>query len=194
MGALTQAMASAAQATGAEIRSGAEVIEIRVKDGAASGVILSTGEEIDAGAVISNADPKRTLLSLVGPEHLGPLLLMRLKNYRLNGTAAKMNLALDALPKFTALQPGSQTIQDLALMASMVRRHRGALPPITVTRRSHKAYLRSTSLLVTDVRPDVQQKSKAMQQSLGLEEAAMDVRSARPASAWDSFIASSTIA
>jgi len=116
--------------------------------------------------------------------------------------AARLNLIDGTLHQFAIAEQfvdalrvlGRQTIQDLALMASMVRRHRGALPPITVTRRSHKAYLRSTSLLVTDVRPDVQQKSKAMQQSLGLEEAAMDVRSARPASAWDSFIASSTIA
>src|ERR1700682_4209349 len=53
MGALTQAMASAAQAAGAEIRSGAEVIEIRVKDGAASRVILFTGGEIDARDVVS---------------------------------------------------------------------------------------------------------------------------------------------
>src|SRR5208282_5707283 len=55
MGALTQAMASAAKAAGAEIRSGVEVIEIRVKDGAAVGVVLSTGEEISAKAVVSNA-------------------------------------------------------------------------------------------------------------------------------------------
>ena len=57
---------SATQA-GAEIRSGAEVIEIRVKDGAATSVVLSTGEEINAKAIISNADPKRTLLKLVDP-------------------------------------------------------------------------------------------------------------------------------
>ncbi len=82
MGALTQAMASAAQAAGAEIRSGAEVMEIRVKDGAASGVILSTGEEIDAGAVISNADPKRTLLKLTDPTHLAPDFLEKLQHYR----------------------------------------------------------------------------------------------------------------
>ena len=63
-------MASAATQAGAEIRSGAEVIEIRVKDGAATSVVLSTGEEINAKAIISNADPKRTLLKLVDPIHL----------------------------------------------------------------------------------------------------------------------------
>src|SRR6202050_2878892 len=70
MGELTQAMASAAKAAGAGIRTAAEVIEIRVKDGAATGVLLSTGEEISARAVISNADPKRTLLKLTDPTHL----------------------------------------------------------------------------------------------------------------------------
>ena len=106
MGALTQAMASAAQAAGAEIRSGAEVIEIRVKDGAASGVILSTGEEIDARAVISNADPKRTLLKLTDPTHLTPDFVQKLQHYRGNGTVAKVNLALSGLPNFTALTNG----------------------------------------------------------------------------------------
>jgi phytoene dehydrogenase-like protein len=107
MGSLTQAMASAAQAAGAQIRSGAEVIEIRVKDGAASGVILSTGEEIDARAVISNADPKRTLLKLTDPTHLTPDFVQKLQHYRGNGTVAKVNLALSGLPNFTALKNGN---------------------------------------------------------------------------------------
>jgi phytoene dehydrogenase-like protein len=103
MGALTQAMASAAQAAGAEIRTGAEVIEIRVKDGAATGVLLATGEEISASAVISNADPKRTLLKLTDPTHLSPDFVQKLQHYRGNGTVAKVNLALSGLPNFTAL-------------------------------------------------------------------------------------------
>jgi phytoene dehydrogenase-like protein len=103
MGAVTQAMAAAAQQAGAEIRNGAEVIEVRVKDGIASGVVLSNGEEITAGAVISNADPKRTLLKLVDPAQLSPDFVMKLQHYRMPGTVAKVNLALAALPKFTAL-------------------------------------------------------------------------------------------
>ena len=104
MGAVTQAMAAAAQQAGAEIRSGAEVIEVRVKDGVASGVVLSNGEEITAKAVISNADPKRTLLKLVDPAHLSPDFVMKLQHYRMPGTVAKVNLALSGLPKFTALE------------------------------------------------------------------------------------------
>jgi len=73
MGSLTQAMSSAAKAAGVEIRTSAEVIEIRVKDGAATGVLLGTGEEISAKAVISNADPKRTLLKLTIPHIFLPI-------------------------------------------------------------------------------------------------------------------------
>jgi phytoene dehydrogenase-like protein len=107
MGAITQAMASAAKAAGAEIRTSAEVIEIRVQNGAATGVILSTGEEIQARAVISNADPKRTLLKLTDPTHLSPDFVQKLQHYRGNGTIAKVNLALSGLPNFTALKNGS---------------------------------------------------------------------------------------
>src|SRR6266853_1902378 len=92
IGAITQAMATAAQQTGAEIRTGAEVIEIRVKNGAAQGVVLSTGEEILARAVVSNADPKRTFLKLTDPALLAPSFTRRLQNYRMNGTVAKVNL------------------------------------------------------------------------------------------------------
>jgi phytoene dehydrogenase-like protein len=106
MGSLTQAMASAAQAAGVEIRTAAEVIEIRVKDGASTGVLLATGEEISAQAVISNADPKRTLLKLTDPTHLSPDFVQKLQHYRGNGTVAKVNLALSALPTFTALKNG----------------------------------------------------------------------------------------
>jgi phytoene dehydrogenase-like protein len=106
MGAVTQAMESAAKSAGVEIHTGAEVVEIRVQNGAATGVFLSTGEEIAAKAVISNADPKRTLLKLTDPTHLSPDFVQKLQHYRGNGTVAKVNLALSGLPKFTALKNG----------------------------------------------------------------------------------------
>jgi len=103
-GAITLAMAAAAKQAGAEIRTGADIAEIRVQDGVATGVVLTSGEEISARAVVSNADPKRTLLRLVDPTHLAPDFLQRIKNYRSMGTVAKINLALSALPEFTALK------------------------------------------------------------------------------------------
>src|SRR5580693_8894596 len=104
IGAITQAMAAAARQAGVEIRTDAEIAEIRVKDGVATGVVLASGEEISARAVVSNADPKRTLMRLVDPSHLSPDFIQKIKNYRCMGTAAKVNLALSALPELTALK------------------------------------------------------------------------------------------
>jgi phytoene dehydrogenase-like protein len=103
-GTVTQAMAAAARQAGAEIRVNADIVEIRVKDGVATGVILANGEEISAKAVVSNADPKRTLMKLVDPTHLAPDFVQKIKNYRSMGTVAKINLALSSLPDFPALK------------------------------------------------------------------------------------------
>ena len=103
MGALASAMAAAAREAGAEIRTGAAVARILVRDGAAAGVALASGEEIAAKAVVSSADPKRTFLALVDPVHLDPFFLTQIRNYRSLGNVAKVNLALDALPEFPAL-------------------------------------------------------------------------------------------
>jgi phytoene dehydrogenase-like protein len=103
MGAVTQAMAKAAKQAGAEILTGAEVAEIKIKDGAVRGVVLASGEEIQARAVISNADPKRTFLKLMDPVLLSPTFTKRLQNYRMNGTVAKINMALSGLPSFNGL-------------------------------------------------------------------------------------------
>jgi phytoene dehydrogenase-like protein len=103
MGAVTEAMAKAAQQAGAEIRTGVEVKEVRIKNGAATGVALANGDEIGARAVVSNADPRRTFLTLVDPTHLMPDFVLKLQHYRMPGTVAKVNLALSGLPAFTGL-------------------------------------------------------------------------------------------
>jgi phytoene dehydrogenase-like protein len=110
-GAITQAMAAAAQQAGAEIRTGVEVIEIQIKNGVAQGVVLSSGEEILARAVVSNADPKRTFLKLTDPSLLSPTFTKRLQNYRMNGTVAKVNLALSGLPSFKGLNGNVEALQ-----------------------------------------------------------------------------------
>jgi len=115
MGSLTQAMASAATAAGAEIRTGVEVVEVRARDGSASGVVLGTGEEIAARMVVSNADPRRTFLRLVDPAHLAPDFLTRIQNYRSAGAVAKVNLALSGLPSFSVARPGLSPKEDTAL-------------------------------------------------------------------------------
>ncbi len=111
IGAITLAMAAAAKQAGAEIRTGAEIAEVRVKDGVATGVVLTSGEEISARAVVSNADPKRTLLRLVDPAHLAPDFIQKIKHYRSMGTVAKINLALSALPEFIALKANNELLR-----------------------------------------------------------------------------------
>jgi phytoene dehydrogenase-like protein len=99
-GALTQALADAAREAGAAIRTDAAVAQVLVREGRVAGVLLADGTEIPARAVISNADPKRTLLHLVDPVELDPGFLQRLRNYRMPGTSAKVNLALGRVPQF----------------------------------------------------------------------------------------------
>jgi phytoene dehydrogenase-like protein len=103
LGEFSRALAEAAAAAGAEIRTNAEVQQIRTKNGAVSGVILADGEEIACTAVVSGVDPRRTFFSLLDPANLDPVFAMRMKNFRSVGSVAKVHLALGDLPNFTAL-------------------------------------------------------------------------------------------
>ena len=105
LGAFIDALAGIARAAGAEIRVGAEVAEIRVRDGAVTGVVLRGGEEIAASAVVSSADPHQTFLRLLDPAVLDPDELRRVQNYRLTGMASKVNFALSGLPAFRGASP-----------------------------------------------------------------------------------------
>jgi phytoene dehydrogenase-like protein len=106
MGALSEALARAVRHHRGVIRTGAAVERIRVTGGAATGVVLAGGEEIAARVVLSGADPTHTLRGLVGEAHLPPEVVADLRAYRTEGCSYKLNLALDALPRFTCLPPG----------------------------------------------------------------------------------------
>lgn len=99
-GQLSVALANAARKFGAEIRTGAEVAHIKLNDDKATGVVLTSGEEISARMIISNADPRRTFFELVGAPNLGPTFVRRVRNIRYRGTTVKVNLALNDLPRF----------------------------------------------------------------------------------------------
>jgi len=103
LGKFTNALAEAAKQAGVEIRTDAEVQQIRTKDGAVTGVLLRNGEEIAVEAVVSGVDPRRTFFSLLDPARLEPGFAQRIKNMRMNGTVAKVNLALGDLPSFPSL-------------------------------------------------------------------------------------------
>ncbi len=102
LGALSSALASAAAAAGVSLRTGAEVARINVLNGRAEGVTLTSGEQLRGRIVVSNADPRRTLLGLLDPIHLDPGFLTRIRSYRCVGNVAKLNLALSDLPRFAA--------------------------------------------------------------------------------------------
>jgi len=103
LGALSDALARAALANGAAIRTGSVVQHILVRDDRAAGVALQSGEQIGADNVISNADPKTTFLQLLGGEHLDTGFVRRIAHLRARGVTAKLHLALNALPRFTGL-------------------------------------------------------------------------------------------
>ena len=107
MGALSNAIADAARAAGAEIRTEAEVASIDVTDGAVTGVTLVDGTELRARVVASGAHPHTTLLGLLGPRHLPDEMVEALRRFRTRGSSAKVNMALSELPDLIA-RPGKE--------------------------------------------------------------------------------------
>ncbi len=109
MGAITQAMAKEAVSRGVEISVDAPVAKV-VVDGVAgrrraSGVVLDDGTRIDAKRVISNVHPQRLFLSMIDEVELPADFALRMRHYRSGSGTLRMNVALSALPDFTAL-PG----------------------------------------------------------------------------------------
>ncbi|MGD2129111.1 MAG: NAD(P)/FAD-dependent oxidoreductase [Lysobacterales bacterium] len=103
MGAISQAIASALKSFGGEIRTEAPVARIRVRNRKVQGVVLESGEEIDAGIVVSNLDARRTFTRIMEPEDLPPGIYDKAKNFKIRGSSGKVNIALSALPRFTNL-------------------------------------------------------------------------------------------
>jgi phytoene dehydrogenase-like protein len=115
IGAVSEALASAARRAGAEIRVGAEVHHIVVKDGVATGVVLATGEQLTAQWIVSNADPRRTLIGLVDPANLAPEFVRAIRNIRMRGSLAKINYAVSSLPRFVGVSSLDQDERNAAL-------------------------------------------------------------------------------
>ena len=105
-GAISNAIADAAREAGVEIRTETPIAKIQVHRGRATGVVLESGEEIDAAVVSSSLDPRLTFLKMVGRDELPEDFVEDLERYKFRGSSGKVNLALDGLPEFTAL-PGA---------------------------------------------------------------------------------------
>ena len=105
-GAISETIARAAKALGAEIRTGASVERVVVKDGRVTGVALKNGDELIAPVVVSGLDPRRTFLQLLDEKELPDEMVQGVKRYKFRGSSGKVNLALSGLPEFTCL-PGA---------------------------------------------------------------------------------------
>jgi phytoene dehydrogenase-like protein len=105
MGAIAKALERACTDLGVEIRTGAEVNRVLVENGRAQGVVLRNGDELRSRIVASNADPKRTFLKLVEPRHLDSEFLEDIRNFKIQGSSIKVNLALGELPNWKCI-PG----------------------------------------------------------------------------------------
>ena len=104
-GAISESIASAARAAGAEIRTDASVERVVVRNGRVTGVALSNGDEISAPVVVSGLDPRRTFLDLVERKELPEDVIQGIERYKFRGSSGKVNLALSGLPNFTCM-PG----------------------------------------------------------------------------------------
>jgi phytoene dehydrogenase-like protein len=107
MGAITQAMLSAARARGVKVRVGAKVKDIIVRDGAARGVMLVSGEEIFARAVAANVGPKLLFRDLLAKDVVTPETRALFTGMKTGSGTFRMNVALSELPDFTC-RPGRQ--------------------------------------------------------------------------------------
>jgi len=116
-GGVSGAIASAAEALGAEIRVNSPVAQVIVKGGRAAGVALENGDELYSKVVFSAADPKRTFLQFVDPKYFPDEFVQSIKNFRVRGSSGKLNLALSELPDFTAL-PGENELHRGAISIS----------------------------------------------------------------------------
>ena len=116
-GALSAALSDAAARAGAAIRTNARAARIAVRDGRAAGVVLDTGEELTASVVVSAVDPRRTFLDLVEADDLAPSFVERIRHFRARGVTAKINVALSALPEFSAVHGDAVPMRGRFLVA-----------------------------------------------------------------------------
>jgi phytoene dehydrogenase-like protein len=121
MGGISQAMARAAEAAGAEIRTSAEVDRVAINaSGRAVGVALADGSLVRAQRIVSCAHPVITYLSLVGEERLPGDVVRDVKRYRTRSGSVKLNVALSELPAFPSWDQQGDLHKGLAAVSPSV--------------------------------------------------------------------------
>lgn len=104
IGRIADALVGALKARGGELRLSAGVTNMLVEHQRVLGVRLATGEELSATTVVSAADPRHTLLDLVGAPELPPEFVWAAQSIKMRGAVAKVHLLTDGnngLPKGT---------------------------------------------------------------------------------------------
>ena len=125
MGAITQSLAGALKSFGGEILTEAGVHRILVNDGRVTGVVLDNGDEHHADIVVSNLDPKRTFLKIMDEKDLPPDVVRKARNFKIRGSSGKLNIALDGMPKFSAVPDAHPLlVADLHFIDSLERMER----------------------------------------------------------------------
>ena len=105
---ITEAMAKGARHFGAAIRTNAPVKSIVVEDGRARGVVLEGGEELRAGTVMSNADPKHTYLTLIDRKDLPDSFIAEISSLDFRGSMARVHIASKVLPHYVGFDSADE--------------------------------------------------------------------------------------
>jgi phytoene dehydrogenase-like protein len=116
-GGVTAAIAASARTLGVDIRTGCAVEKVIVRGGRACGVVLENGDEFSAKVVLAAADPKRSFLQFVEPQHFPEEFTQAIRDFRVRGSSGKVNIALSELPQFTCL-PGEGPLHRGAISIS----------------------------------------------------------------------------
>ena len=157
MGALTQALAHAAENHGTKILTNAEVSRITIKKGRAAGVVLADGKTIPVGTVVSALDMRSTFSKLVDPGHLNEAVLKNVQNITYCGTTARVHFALDALPTFAGITGNAQQVLSGHIqIAPSIADLQRAYDPVKYGQYSERPYLdiRIPSLNDPSLAPD----------------------------------------
>jgi phytoene dehydrogenase-like protein len=135
--ALAFALERAARHHGVEIRTGSRVASLSISGGAVTGVVLDSGEALEAGAVAASCDPRTLFLDLVPVGGLPMRFEHRARVIRARGTTSVVHLALDRHLEFAA-RPGARverartasTLDDLERAFDPVKYGQAAESPV----------------------------------------------------------------
>jgi phytoene dehydrogenase-like protein len=140
-GGISESIGNAARALGAEIRTEAPVARIIVKGGRATGVVLESGEEIEAASILSSLDSRLTFLRLLEPGTLDPAFEAEVSRFKFRGSSGKVNLAVDRLPDFSCLPGAGEHLRGAISFSPSVEEMEQAYDDAKYGRFSRRPYV-----------------------------------------------------